>query len=179
MDRLLKKYQQIIAPELMKELGLNAMEVPVITKVTVNMGLGREAAANSAAVDKAVEQLTALTGQKAVSTKAKVAISTFKIRENQPIGAMVTLRGLRMWAFLDKLISVVLPRTRDFQGVSDTAFDAQGNYALGIAEHTLFPEIDLSKVDRIRGLQVVMTIRSQGREHSFALLQKMGMPFKK
>lgn len=179
MDRLLKKYQNEIVPQLMKELGLSAMEVPKVLKVTVNMGLGREASVNSAAIDKAVEQLSALSGQKAMPTKARLAIATFKIREGQPIGAMVTLRGLRMWGFLDKLISIVLPRTRDFQGVSDKAFDQQGNYSLGITEHTLFPEIDLSKVDKVRGLQVVMTMKAKDKQHSYVLLEKLGMPFQK
>lgn len=179
MDRLLKKYQNELVPQLMKELGLSAMEVPKITKLTVNMGLGREVTVNSAALDKAIEQLGALTGQKAMPTKARQAIASFKTRQGQDIGAMVTLRGLRMWGFLDKLISIVLPRTRDFQGVSGKAFDQQGNYSLGIAEHTLFPEIDLSKVDRIRGLQVVMTIKSKDKQHSYVLLEKLGMPFRK
>jgi large subunit ribosomal protein L5 len=179
MDNLLKKYREEVVPALMKELSLGRMEVPVITKIVVNMGLGREATANSQAIDKAQEQLTALTGQKALVTKARKAIASFKLREGQPVGVCVTLRGLRMWVFLDKLINIVLPRTRDFQGVPTDSFDAQGNYALGITEHTLFPEIDISKVDKVRGLQVVMTIKAKEKEHTYLLLEKLGMPFKK
>lgn len=177
MDQLRKKYYEQIVPELMKELGLSRMEMPNITKVVINMGLGREATQNSQAIDRAQEQVTAIAGQKAMITKARLAIASFKVREGQPIGVCVTLRGLRMWVFLDKLINIVLPRTRDFQGVPSQSFDAQGNYSLGISEHTLFPEIDLSKVDKVRGLQVVFTIKAKEKEHTFVLLKKLGMPF--
>lgn len=177
MNRLHQKYNEEIKPTLAKDHGLKAMQIPQLKKVTLNMGLGREAVANSNVIEKAVEQLSTIAGQKAVATKAKKAISSFKLRAGQPIGVMVTLRGEKMYAFVDRLISVVLPRVRDFQGVSDT-FDAQGNYSLGITEQTLFPEIDITKVDKVRGLQVTFTLQSQDREHSYALLKALGMPFR-
>lgn len=177
MDRLRKKYYEDVVPELMKELGVSRMEVPAFSKIVINMGLGRETTVDSQAIDKAQEQLTAIAGQKAMITKARRAIASFKLRQGQSVGVCVTLRGLRMWVFLDKLINIVLPRTRDFGGVPLSSFDQQGNYALGITEHTLFPEIDLSKVDKVRGLQVVFTIKSKHKDHSYVLLKKLGMPF--
>lgn len=179
MNRLRQKYFETILPALAKEFGISIMAAPRIHKVTLNMGLGKEAVANSQSVSKALEQMSAIAGQKAVSTKARKAIATFKLRAGQEIGVMVTLRGDRMYAFLDRLLSVVLPRVRDFQGVPRTSFDKSGNYSMGLTEQTLFPEIDISKVDKIRGLQVTLSITSKSPEHSEKLLKDLGMPFKK
>jgi large subunit ribosomal protein L5 len=178
VNRLFDKYVNEVAPALQKELGIGKMEIPRIEKITLNMGLGREAVANSQVIEKAVEQLSQIAGQKAVATTAKNSIATFKLREGQAIGAKVTMRGLRMYNFLDKLVSIVLPRTRDFQGISEKSFDKDGNYALGIKEQTLFPEVDVSKVDKIRGMQVVITIKSKEVEHSRKLLLALGLPLK-
>jgi large subunit ribosomal protein L5 len=179
MNRLHEKYNKEIKPELMKSLGVGAMEVPHLKKIVLNMGLGKEAVANSSVIEKAAEQLGLISGQKPVITKAHQAIASFKLREGQPIGAMVTLRGEKMYAFLDRFISIVLPRVRDFQGVKDNSFDAAGNYSMGLTEQTLFPEVDISKVDKVRGMQITFTLVSKNRDHSYALLQKFGMPFKK
>jgi large subunit ribosomal protein L5 len=179
MNRIHTKYNEEIKKELEKDLNVNAMEVPVLKKIVLNMGLGREAVANSGVIEKAAEQLGTIAGQKPIHTKAKKAISTFKLREGQVIGVAVTLRGDKMYSFLDRLVNVVLPRVRDFQGVKGDSFDVQGNYSLGLTEQTLFPEIDISKVDKVRGMQVTFTIRSKGAEHSYKLLEKFGMPFKK
>jgi large subunit ribosomal protein L5 len=179
MNRLQDKYNKEIAPALKSELGIGAMEVPVLKKIVVNMGLGREAVANSNVIEKAAEQMATIVGQKPVQTKAHKAIASFKLREGQTIGVAVTLRGDKMYSFLDRLVNVVLPRVRDFQGVKSTSFDAQGNYSLGLSEQTLFPEIDITKVDKIRGLEITFTMRSRDRDHSYKLLEKFGMPFKK
>ncbi|MDQ3098684.1 MAG: 50S ribosomal protein L5 [bacterium] len=179
MNRIHAKYNEEIRKELEKDLNLGPMEVPVLKKIVLNMGLGREAVANSGVIEKAAEQLGTIAGQKVIQTKAKKAISTFKLREGQIIGVAVTLRGDKMYSFLDRLVNVVLPRVRDFQGVKSDSFDAQGNYSLGLTEQTLFPEVDISKVDKVRGMQVTFTIRSKGAEHSYKLLEKFGMPFKK
>ncbi len=179
MNRIHTKYNEEIKNQLAKELELGAMEVPVLKKIVLNMGLGKEAVINSGVIEKAAEQLGQIAGQKPVQTKARKAIATFKLRQGQVIGVAVTLRGDKMYAFLDRLVNVVLPRVRDFQGVKSDSFDAQGNYSLGLTEQTLFPEIDISKVDKVRGMQITFTIRSKDAEHSYKLLEKFGMPFKK
>jgi large subunit ribosomal protein L5 len=179
MNRLQAKFTEEIRPALVKEFKLNAMQAPKIEKVVLNMGLGREALINGNVIERAVEQLTLISGQKPVINKARKAIATFKLREGQAIGVSVTLRGEKMYAFVDRLINVVLPRVRDFQGVKDNSFDKQGNYSMGLTEQTLFPEVDISKVDKVRGLEITFTIKSTGKDVSYALLEKFGMPFKK
>lgn len=177
--RLKEEYNNKIKAELMKELGCkNVMEVPRFQKITINSGVG-EAVTNSAAIGEVVEVLTLITGQKPSVNKAKKAVAGFKLREDLEIGVSVTLRGDRMWHFLDKLINVTLPRTKDFRGLSQKAFDGRGNYSLGIKEHTIFPEIDTNKVQKLRGLQVTMTIKSRSDADSKALLTKFGFPFAK
>lgn len=179
MNRLHEKYDKEIKSSLQKELSVGAMQIPKLVKVVLNMGLGREAVANSNVIEKAADQLGLISGQKPVITKARKAIATFKLREGQPIGVSVTLRGDKMYSFVDRLINVVLPRVRDFQGVKTESFDKQGNYSLGLTEQSLFPEIDISKVDKVRGLEVTFTIKSEGRDDSYKFLEKLGMPFKK
>lgn len=179
MNRLQTKFTEEIRPALVKEFKLNAMQAPKIEKVVLNMGLGREALINGNVIERAVEQLTLISGQKPVINKARKAIATFKLREGQAIGVSVTLRGEKMYAFVDRLINVVLPRVRDFQGVKNDSFDKQGNYSMGLTEQTLFPEVDISKVDKVRGLEITFTIKSTGKDVSYALLEKFGMPFKK
>lgn len=179
MNRLQTKYTEEIRPALIKQFELNAMQAPKIEKVVLNMGLGREATVNSNVIDRALEQLTLISGQKPVITKARKAIASFKLREGQPIGVSVTLRGDKMYSFIDRLINVVLPRVRDFQGVKGDSFDKNGNYSMGLNEQTLFPEVDISKVDKVRGLEITFTIHSPGKDESYALLEKFGMPFKK
>jgi large subunit ribosomal protein L5 len=179
MNRLHEKYEKEIKVALQKELEVGAMQTPKLVKVVLNMGLGREAVANSNVIEKAAEQLGLISGQKPVITKARKAIATFKLREGQPIGVSVTLRGDKMYAFVDRFINVVLPRVRDFQGVKSDSFDKQGNYSIGLTEQSLFPEIDIQKVDKVRGLQVTFTIKSENQDHSYKFLEKLGMPFKK
>ncbi|MBM3941269.1 MAG: 50S ribosomal protein L5 [SAR202 cluster bacterium] len=162
----------------MREFGYTSpMQAPEIKKIVLNMGLGGEAASNSQAVDRGAEQLGKISGQKAVVTKAKKSVANFKLREGQPIGAMVTLRGRRMYEFLDRMIAVAMPRIRDFRGVPRNAFDGQGNYALGLREQTIFPEVDFGSVDRVRGFQVVITTTARSDREGFRLLELMGMPF--
>jgi len=176
--RLKQRYAQEVLPKLMKELGYtNRMEVPRLSKVVINCGMG-EAIQNAKALDVAVAELTAIAGQKPVVTRAKKAIANFKLREGMPIGCMVTLRGERMYEFLDRLLNVALPRVRDFKGVSDRSFDGRGNYALGIREQIIFPEIDLDKVEKIRGLTVCINTTAQTDAEGRALLQALGMPFR-
>lgn len=178
--RLKTKYIETIKSELMKELGLtNTMQAPTLSKVVVNVGIGKEANTNSSAVAEMVEDIMTITGQKPIVTKSKLAISNFKLRENMDNGIKVTIRGDRMWDFVDKLISVVLPRIKDFRGVSATAFDGNGNYALGIREHTVFPEIDTAKLGKIRSMQVIINTTATNDEAAYKLLEKFGMPFKK
>lgn len=178
--RLKTKYLETIKSELMTELGMtNTMAVPTISKVVINVGMGKEATSNSNAVAEMVEDITLIAGQKPIVTKSKLAISNFKLRENMDNGIKVTLRGDRMWDFTDKLISIVLPRIKDFRGVSATAFDGHGNYALGIKEHTVFPEIDTSKLGKIRSMQVIICTTAATDEQAYKLLEKFGMPFKK
>jgi len=179
MARLKTKYNEEIRPALKEELGLDSiMQVPEIQKITLNMGVG-DAKTNSKLLDAAVEQMAVIAGQRPVITRARVSVATFKLREEMPIGCKVTLRGERMYEFLDRLLTVALPRIRDFRGVKATAFDKQGNYALGIQEQTIFPEVDYDTVDTTRGLDVVMTIKNGSKEGSKALLDKFGMPFRK
>ena len=179
MNRLQDKYQNEVIPAMMKEFNYKSvMEVPAIEKVVVNIGVG-DAIQNSKLLDEAVEELAAITGQQPVITKAKKSIANFKHREGMPIGCKVTLRRQKMYEFLDKLFNISLPRVRDFRGVSDTSFDGRGNYTLGIKEQIIFPEIDFDKVNRSRGMDVVIVTSAKTNEEAKALLTKMGMPFKK
>jgi large subunit ribosomal protein L5 len=174
--RLGLRYNAEIRTALMKTLGLkNVYEVPTIKKVVINMGLG-EAITNNKVLDLAVDEIQAITGQKAVITKSKKSISNFKLRENMPIGAMVTLRRGRMWEFLDRLIAIALPRTRDFKGISEKAFDGRGNYTLGLKEQIIFPEIDYDKVDKIRGMNICIVTSAKDDVQGRALLEAIGMP---
>jgi large subunit ribosomal protein L5 len=176
--RLRERYQREIVPALMQDFGYtNRFAVPKLSKVVLNMGLG-EAVQNSKIIDSALEEMTAIAGQKPVVTKAKKAISNFKLREGLPIGVMVTLRGERMYEFLDRLVSVALPRVRDFRGVPDRSFDGRGNYSLGIREQVIFPEINLDKVDKIKGLTVVICTTARTDAEGKALLRHLGMPFR-
>ena len=178
MSRLKDKYNKEIAPAIAKEFDIkNPMAIPRIEKVVVNMGIG-EAISNAKILDTAVEELRSITGQKPVVTKAKKSIASFKLRQGMNIGTMVTLRGERMYEFLDRLISVALPRVRDFRGVSSKAFDGRGNYTLGIREQLIFPEIDFNKVDKTRGMNISIVTTAQTDEQSRALLKAIGMPFR-
>ena len=178
MARLKDKYKNEIAPAIAKEFGIeNPMAIPRIEKVVINMGVG-EAISNAKILDTAVEELRSITGQKPVVTKAKKSIASFKLRQGMNIGTMVTLRGERMYEFLDRLISVALPRVRDFRGISGKAFDGRGNYTLGIREQLIFPEIDFNKVDKTRGMNISIITTAQTDEQSRALLKALGMPFR-
>ncbi|AUM62986.1 50S ribosomal protein L5 [Spiroplasma monobiae MQ-1] len=179
INRLEKQYKDKIIPELFKEKQYKSiMQVPKITKVVINMGIG-EAVHDTKKLDDAVLELQQITGQKPLVTKAKKSLAVFKLREGMPIGAKVTLRGKRMYEFLDKLISVALPRVRDFRGVPKTSFDKQGNYTMGIKEQIIFPEIDYDKVKKVRGMDITIVTTATNKDESFALLQKIGMPFVK
>ena len=179
MARLKEMYQAELAPRLMKDLQLkNVMEVPKVEKIIVNIGLG-EAIQNIKVLESAVEQLGQICGQKPVITKAKKSIAQFKLREGMPIGCMVTLRRDRAFEFLDRLINVALPRVRDFKGVSPKAFDGRGNYTLGVREQIIFPEIDLEKIEKIKGLNVTIVTSARTDEEGRALLAGLGMPFRK
>ena len=179
MNRLQEKYNNEVVPQLMKQFEYKSiMEVPKIEKIVVNIGVG-DAITNSKLLDEAVEELAAITGQAPVVTKAKKSIANFKLREGMPIGCKVTLRSEKMYEFMDKLVNISLPRVRDFRGVSDTSFDGRGNYTLGVKEQIIFPEIDFDKVNRSRGMDVVIVTTAKTNEESKALLQAMGMPFKK
>ena len=176
--RLKEKFEKEIRTSLVKELGLkNPMQAPRIEKVVVNMGLG-EAIQNGKILDASLEQLTAITGQKPVVTKARKSIANFKLRQGQSIGAMVTLRGDRAYEFLDRLLNVALPRVRDFKGVSPKAFDGKGNYTLGVKEQIIFPEINYDKVERIKGLNITVVTTARNDEEGRALLRLLGMPFR-
>ena len=176
--RLRGKYTKEVLPALMKEFGIsNVLAVPKIEKVVVNMGVG-EATQNAKVLDPAVSDLQAITGQKPVITKAKKSIAQFKVREGQSIGAMVTLRGDRMYEFLDRLINVVLPRVRDFRGVSTKSFDGRGNYTLGLRDQLIFPEIDYAKVDKQKGMNVTIVTTARNDNEARALLRSFGMPFR-
>ena len=179
MARLKEIYQNELVEKLKQELQLdNVMEVPRIEKVVVNMGLG-EAIQNVKILESAVEEMSRITGQKAVITRAKKSIAQFKLREEMPIGVMVTLRRDRAYEFLDRLINVALPRVRDFKGVSPKAFDGRGNYTLGIREQLIFPEIDIERIDKIKGMNVTIVTSARTDEEGRALLTGMGMPFRK
>jgi large subunit ribosomal protein L5 len=178
MARLRERYQTEIVPQLVKELEYkNICQVPRVEKVVLNMGLG-EAIQNAKVMDAAVLELTAIAGQKPVVTKARKAIANFKLREGMSIGCMVTLRGPRMYEFLDRLFSLALPRVRDFRGVSDRSFDGRGNYSLGVREQIIFPEINLDKIDKVRGLTVSIITSARTDAEGKALLKALGMPFR-
>ena len=178
-SRLKEKYQKEVVPGLQKEFNYkNPMQVPMVHKVVVNIGMG-EAIQNAKAMDAAVSDLAAITGQRPVITRAKRSVAAFKLREGMQIGCMVTLRGDRMYQFLDKLMNVALPRLRDFQGVSPEAFDGRGNYTLGLREQLVFPEIDYDKVDKVRGMEVSIVTTARSDEEGRRLLGLMGMPFRR
>ncbi len=177
--RMQTKYADEVVPHLMKQFGFtNKLEVPRLQKVTLNMGLGI-ATQQPKIIESAVTELAAIVGQKPIVTRAKKSIATFKVRENQPIGVAVTLRADRMWEFVDRLITLALPRVRDFRGVSAKAFDGRGNYTLGIREQIVFPEIEYDKVDRIHGMNVSFVTTAKNDEQGRALLSELGMPFRK
>ena len=179
MNRLLEKYNETVKPALMKEFNYTTpMQCPKVEKVVINIGVG-DAIVNSKALDEAVAELTQITGQKPVITKAKKSIANFKLREGMAIGTKVTLRGERMYDFLDKLINVSLPRVRDFHGVSATAFDGRGNYTLGVKEQLIFPEINFDKVSKVRGMDVVIVTTAKTNKEAYELLAGLGMPFAK
>ena len=176
--RLRVQFEKELLPALQKELGLkNVMEVPRLKKITINMGLG-EAISNPKIMDSAVEELRAISGQSPVVTKAKKSIATFKLREGQKIGAMVTLRRERMWEFMDRLVTLALPRVRDFKGVSPKAFDGRGNYSLGVREQIIFPEINFDQVDKIKGMNISIVTSARTDDQGRALLKALGMPFR-
>jgi large subunit ribosomal protein L5 len=178
MSRLKDRYDKDVAPTLQKEFGYsNVMAIPRIEKIVVNMGLG-EATQNAKIIDTGADEVARITGQKPVTTRAKKSIAQFKVRKGMPIGSMVTLRGDRMWNFLDRLISVALPRVRDFRGVSPKGFDGRGNYTLGLKDQLLFPEIDYMKVDKARGMNISVVTTAKSDEESRKLLQLLGMPFR-
>jgi large subunit ribosomal protein L5 len=178
MARLKTKYNSDVVPAMMKEFSYkNSLQVPRLTKITLNVGLGGEATQNSKVVDAAVAEITVITGQKPVVTHAKKAIANFKLREGVPIGCMVTLRRERMYEFLDRLIHVALPRVRDFKGVSDRSFDGRGNYSLGLREQIIFPEIHADKVEKTRGMTITIATTAKTDGEGRALLKLMGMPF--
>ena len=177
MARLKERYQKEVAPAIAKEFGIeNPMAVPRLNKIVLNMGMG-EAVANAKILDTAVEERRAIAGQKPVITKAKKSIASFKLRQGMPIGVMVTLRGEQMYEFFDRLVSVALPRVRDFRGVSPKAFDGRGNYTIGIREQLIFPEIDFNKVDKLRGLNISIVTTARDDDQARALLKALGMPF--
>jgi len=176
--RLRTRYQKEVVPALMKRFGYtNPMQVPRLKKVVVNMGLG-EAVGNPKMIDSAVVEMSAITGQKPVITRAKKSIATFKLREGMPIGVMVTLRRERMWEFVDRLVTLGLPRVRDFRGVSPKAFDGAGNYTLGMKEQIIFPEIDFDKVEKIKGMNITFVTSAENNEEAKELLVQLGMPFR-
>jgi large subunit ribosomal protein L5 len=176
--RLRLKFEQEVAPALMRELKIeNRMRVPRLEKITINMALN-EARDNVKILDAALEELSQIAGQKPVLTRARKAISNFKLREGMPIGVMVTLRRERMWEFFDRLVAVALPRVRDFRGVSDKAFDGRGNYSLGLREHTIFPELNLDKIEKVKGLTISITTSARSDFEGLMLLRALGMPFR-
>jgi large subunit ribosomal protein L5 len=178
MSRLKEKYQKEVVPALKKEFGYaNAMAIPRIRKIVINMGLG-EATSNAKIVDTAADELSKITGQKATVRRAKKSIAAFKVREGMPVGAMVTLRGERMYEFLDRLTSIALPRVRDFKGISPKGFDGRGNYTLGLRDQIIFPEIDYMKVDKARGMNVSVITSAKTDEEARKLLQLIGLPFR-
>ena len=179
MNQLREKYLNDVLPAMQSTLKLeNVMLYPKVEKVVVNIGLG-EAIDNPKALDAAVNDLVQITGQKPVVTKARVSVANFKLREGRQIGAKVTLRGEKMWAFLDRVLNIVLPRVRDFRGVSPDAFDGRGNYTLGLKEQTLFPEIDYEKIDKVRGMEITIVTSAQNDDQARVMLGLLGMPFRK
>ena len=178
MARLKDRYREEVAPALQERFGIqNPMRIPKLEKIVVNMGVG-EAAANSRALDGAMEDLAKITGQKAQLRRARKSIAGFKIRDGMPVGARVTLRGERMWEFLDRLVSIALPRVRDFRGISPRSFDGRGNFALGLREQLIFPEISYDSIDATRGLDVAVVTTAETDEEARELLQMLGMPFR-
>lgn len=178
MPRLKVLYREQVIPALQKELGYaNVMQVPRLEKVVVNIGLG-EALQNAKSLDAAVQDLMTITGQKPIITRARKSIAAFKLRAGNPIGVKVTLRGDRMWDFLDRLVNVALPRQRDFRGISPDAFDGRGNYSLGLREQLVFPEIDYDKIDKIRGMEITIVTSAETDEEGYYLLRHLGMPFR-
>lgn len=179
MARLRKDYNDRVKPALQKEFSYaNVMEIPTFTKVVINMGVG-EASQNRKLLDGAITDMQAISGQKAVVTKARKSIANFKLRDDMPVGCRVTLRGDRMWEFIDRLINVALPRIRDFRGVSPKAFDGRGNYTLGVKEQIIFPEIDYDKIDKIRGMDITICTTAKTNDEARALLTQFSMPFRK
>lgn len=179
VPRLKTKYQKEVAPALMEQFNYSSvMQVPRLTKICINQGIG-DATGDKKMVDNAANELTTIVGQKAVPTKARTSVSNFKLREGMPIGVRVTLRGERMYEFLDRLINVALPRVRDFRGVNDKSFDGRGNYTMGITEQIIFPEIDIDKVSKIMGMDITFVTTAQTDAEAFALLKEIGMPFVK
>ena len=179
MNRLQEKYNNLVKPELINQFNYSSsMQIPRLEKIVVNMGIG-DAVSNSKVLDDAVAELQAITGQKPVITKAKKSIASFKLREGQEIGCKVTLRGTRMYEFLDKLITISLPRVHDFRGVSRNAFDGRGGYTLGIKEQSIFPEIEYDKIQKIRGMDIAIVTTAQTDEEAYTLLELLGMPFQR
>ena len=179
MNRLQEKYQNFVKKELQEKFNYKSpMQIPALSKIVINMGVG-EAVQNSKVLDDAVDDLTLIAGQKPVVTKAKKSIANFKLREDMPIGCKVTLRGVRMYEFFDKLVSISLPRVRDFRGVNPNAFDGRGNYTLGVKEQLIFPEIDFDKVKKVLGMDIVIVTTAKTDEEGRSLLSLMGMPFRK
>jgi large subunit ribosomal protein L5 len=178
-NRLIKKYKSEVVPALVKQFGYTSvMQCPKLEKIVINIGVG-DATQNAKALEDSVNELATITGQHPVTTKAKKSIATFKVRQGQAIGCKVTLRGLRMYEFFDKLVSIALPRVRDFRGISKNAFDGHGNYTLGVKEQLIFPEIDYDKVSKIRGMDIVVVTTAKSDEEAFTFLSLMGMPFRK
>ncbi len=178
VPRLRERYTKEVAPKLMKRFGYtNVMQVPRLQKICVNSGLG-EATANPKLIEAVVQEISAITGQKPVVTRAKKSIANFKVREKMPIGVMVTLRRERMWEFLDRLVSISLPRVRDFRGVSGRGFDGAGNYTLGLREQIVFPEVNFDKVEKVKGMNITMVTTAQSNEEAKELLTQLGMPFR-
>jgi large subunit ribosomal protein L5 len=179
MNKMQERYNTEVVPALQKAFGFsNIMQVPRIQKVVVNIGLG-EAMDNPKAMDAAIADLTQIVGQKPVQTKARKSIANFKLREGRIIGTKVTLRGYRMWSFLDRLLNIALPRVRDFRGVSPNSFDGRGNYTLGMKDQLVFPEIEYDKIDKLRGMEITIVTTAETDEHARAMLKMLGMPFKK
>ena len=179
MTRLEKIYKEQVAPEMQKEFNYTSpMQLPEIEKISINIGLG-SATENHKLLDEAVEELTAIAGQRAVKTKAKKSIAAFKVREGNSIGARVTLRKDKMWDFLDKLMNFALPRVRDFRGIPDRGFDGQGNFTLGVREHTIFPELEIDKIDKPKGMNITIVTSAKTDKEGKFLLDKLGMPFRK
>jgi len=179
MNRLKEIYKEEIAPELFEELSLeNVMQIPKITKIVVNIGVG-EALSNPKVLDEAVRDMTTITGQRPVVTKSKKSIANFKLRAGMPVGVKVTLRGDRMWSFLDRLVNVALPRVRDFRGISPDSFDGRGNYTLGLQEQLIFPEINYDDVQTVQGMEITIVTTAENDDQARALLTKVGMPFRK